>query len=278
MPSLEATRADCDNHTRGRQAFTLIELLVVIAIIALLAAILFPVFAKAREKARQTACMSNLRQIGLAVLQYAQDNDEQCVLTERGGDVDDAHEYYWGDMLQPYIKSWAMLQCPDATVTMQFKSSPPSPAPYSQQWAYDYGINDIVDNTPICTATPDDPACKHIGIAGQRLSVVTTPSNTVMIVDNAPETSDNGDINNGTGATNNPADLSHGRHEINWQWGHRQPGYLNVDGRSQDGYPRHSDGFEMVMADGHAKYRNRPLRNGIYTGGTQDSEWLADQP
>ena len=53
--------------------------------------------------------MSNLRQVGLAVLQYTQDNDEFFVLTERGGDIDDAHEYYWGDMLQPYIKSWAML-------------------------------------------------------------------------------------------------------------------------------------------------------------------------
>ena len=61
---------------RGRIGFTLIELLVVIAIIAILAAILFPVFAKAREKARQTACASNLKQLGLVFLQYAQDYDE----------------------------------------------------------------------------------------------------------------------------------------------------------------------------------------------------------
>ncbi|MFH1910322.1 MAG: prepilin-type N-terminal cleavage/methylation domain-containing protein, partial [bacterium] len=59
-----------------KRGFTLIELLVVIAIIAILAAILFPVFAKAREKARQTSCLSNLKQIDLAVLQYAQDYDE----------------------------------------------------------------------------------------------------------------------------------------------------------------------------------------------------------
>ncbi|BDI29257.1 hypothetical protein CCAX7_13080 [Capsulimonas corticalis] len=261
-----------------RRAFTLIELLVVIAIIAILAAILFPVFAKAREKARQTACMSNLRQVGLGVLQYAQDNDENFVLTERGGDVDDDHEYYWGDMIQPYTKSWALLHCPDADSVIQFKASPPAPALYSQQWSYNYGINDIVDNTPTCTSSPDDPGCAHIGVAGQSLAAVTAPSATILIADSAPEATDNGDINNGTGATNKAADLSHGRHEINWQWGHRQRGYINVDGRSQDGFPRHNDGFEMVMADGHAKYRARPLQGAQYGGGTLDNEWLANQP
>jgi len=263
---------------KTNNGFTLIELLVVIAVISILAAILFPVFAKVREKGRQTACMSNLRQVGLSTLEYSEDNDETFVLTERGGDAGDQYEYYWGDMLQPYIKSWAMLHCPDSTEDIQFKSVPPSPSRYSQQWSYDYAINDVVDSTAICTSTPDDPGCKHIGVAGQALAAVTNPSDTVLIADSAPETSDNGDINNGTGATNNTADISHGRHEINWQLGHRQRSYLNVDGRSQDGYPRHSDGFEMVMADGHAKWRSRPLQNGLYSGGTQDSEWLATQP
>ena len=64
---------------RGRRAFTLIELLVVIAIIAILAAILFPVFAQARDKARQTTCLSNIKQLSLGVLMYAQDYDEQLL-------------------------------------------------------------------------------------------------------------------------------------------------------------------------------------------------------
>src|SRR5437588_12779263 len=64
-------------HQVGKKAFTLIELLVVIAIIAILAALLFPVFSQAREKARQAVCMSNLRQIGLALAQYVQDYDER---------------------------------------------------------------------------------------------------------------------------------------------------------------------------------------------------------
>ena len=74
-----------------RRGFTLIELLVVIAIIAILAAILFPVFAKAREKARQTSCLSNLKEIQLAALMYAQDNDEtlhsQCMPCPFGGNA-----------------------------------------------------------------------------------------------------------------------------------------------------------------------------------------------
>src|SRR5438105_732485 len=67
------------NH-KGRNGFTLIELLVVIAIIAILAAILFPVFARARDNARRSACQSNLKQIGLGVLQYVQDYDERLPL------------------------------------------------------------------------------------------------------------------------------------------------------------------------------------------------------
>jgi prepilin-type N-terminal cleavage/methylation domain-containing protein/prepilin-type processing-associated H-X9-DG protein len=256
--------------------FTLIELLVVIAIIAILAAILFPVFAKVREKARQTACMSNLRQVGLGVIQYSQDNDETFVLTERGGDVDDAHEYYWGDMLQPYIKSWNLLTCPDGNQAVQFKTSPPSPAVYSQQWSYNYGINDIIADSEACSENPDEAACQHVGVAGQSLAAVTYPTETILIADNVPASTDTGDGQ--TDVSNDPSHLSHGRHEINWQVGHRDRTHLSVNGKSQDGYPRHNDGFVLVMADGHAKWRSRPLQNGLYSGGTQDSEWIANRP
>jgi prepilin-type N-terminal cleavage/methylation domain-containing protein len=72
----------------SRRGFTLIELLVVVAIIAVLAAILFPVFAQARERARRTSCLSNCRQIGLAFMQYAQDNDEYFPLTTHSVNAD----------------------------------------------------------------------------------------------------------------------------------------------------------------------------------------------
>ncbi len=86
-----------------KHGFTLIELLVVIAIIAILAAILFPVFAQAREKARQTTCASNLKQIGLAMLMYQQDSDEtfpQMAYYDQAGQPVD-----WESVIQPYVKS-----------------------------------------------------------------------------------------------------------------------------------------------------------------------------
>ena len=89
---------------RHRKAFTLIELLVVIAIIAILAAILFPVFARARENARRTSCLSNIRQLGLGFVQYAQDYDEYYPFSK--GDSP------WTVAIQPYIKSTQMLRCP----------------------------------------------------------------------------------------------------------------------------------------------------------------------
>jgi prepilin-type N-terminal cleavage/methylation domain-containing protein/prepilin-type processing-associated H-X9-DG protein len=92
-----------------RRGFTLIELLVVIAIIAILAAILFPVFAKAREKARQTSCLANLKQIGLANLMYAQDYDERLAISWGGGPPVGG---VWMDILLPYIKNVQIFTCP----------------------------------------------------------------------------------------------------------------------------------------------------------------------
>src|SRR5688500_17999691 len=90
-----------------RSGFTLIELLVVIAIIALLAAILFPVFARARENARKSSCANNLKQVGVAMLQYTQDWDEVYVPLRHGSGCPSAPCFYWAwhDLVQPYIKS-----------------------------------------------------------------------------------------------------------------------------------------------------------------------------
>jgi prepilin-type N-terminal cleavage/methylation domain-containing protein/prepilin-type processing-associated H-X9-DG protein len=115
-----------------RTGFTLIELLVVIAIIAILAAILFPVFARAREKARQASCMSNEKQIGLGFAMYAQDYDEKLTCCWIGDPWNNAAvgNYYWGDALQPYIKNTQLLTCPSRAVLMG-----------SRQLPLSYGIN-----------------------------------------------------------------------------------------------------------------------------------------
>ncbi len=93
--------------------FTLIELLVVIAIIAILAAIIFPVFAKAREKARQSTCSSNLKQIGLALTQYVQDYDENYPLIYTGAwNATGSYWTHWEYNVAPYIKSAGVFMCP----------------------------------------------------------------------------------------------------------------------------------------------------------------------
>jgi prepilin-type N-terminal cleavage/methylation domain-containing protein/prepilin-type processing-associated H-X9-DG protein len=99
--------------SKRTKGFTLIELLVVIAIIAILAAILFPVFAQAREKARSSSCQSNLKQIMTAFLMYAQDYDERAVIATTpcwGGSNESKINY--PARLQPYIKNWALFACP----------------------------------------------------------------------------------------------------------------------------------------------------------------------
>lgn len=111
---------DCLLASRGNRAsrypymgsgagFTLIELLVVIAIIAILAAILFPVFAQAREKARQVSCLSNCKQLGLGYMMYTQDYDETFAFAERWGGAGQG----WGGRIYPYVKNRAVYTCPN---------------------------------------------------------------------------------------------------------------------------------------------------------------------
>ena len=101
-----------------RRGFTLIELLVVIAIIAILAAILFPVFAKAREKARQSSCLSNVKQLMTAVLSYTQDYDEKFPLARMHGRADGGN--YWYQVIAPYVKNAQIFVCPSKQTGIGF--------------------------------------------------------------------------------------------------------------------------------------------------------------
>jgi prepilin-type N-terminal cleavage/methylation domain-containing protein/prepilin-type processing-associated H-X9-DG protein len=116
----------------ARKAFTLIELLVVIAIIAILAAILFPVFARARENARRASCLSNVKQLGLAALQYTQDYDEKLPPSYDAG----APAKIWSQLIDPYVKSQQIFFCPsDSTHN---SSNAISTSNISYGWNYYY--------------------------------------------------------------------------------------------------------------------------------------------
>src|SRR3712207_4053553 len=97
-----------------RRAFTLIELLVVIAIIAILAAILFPVFAQAREQARAAACGSNMRQLATGVMMYVQDHDECLPMVTNYAAAANAPDRVWMATIQPYVKNTGVFLCPSA--------------------------------------------------------------------------------------------------------------------------------------------------------------------
>jgi len=145
--------------TRARSAFTLIELLVVIAIIAILAAILFPVFAQAREKGRQASCISNEKQLALAVIMYVQDYDETkppsfIRVGVQGGVVSnrpDVATQTWRPIVLPYVKNRQLFVCPSLAGTaktdwgllqddgiIDIKSS------YALDWYDGYGCYDTV--------------------------------------------------------------------------------------------------------------------------------------
>lgn len=128
----------------SKKAFTLIELLVVVAIISILAAILFPVFARARENARRASCMSNMKQIGLGIMMYVQDYDEKYPRTYFSTSGSYAT---WPYLIQPYAKSTQVFDCPSYTGTLYSDST-------SSNETLSYGMNvrfdwDVIKTTPL---------------------------------------------------------------------------------------------------------------------------------
>jgi prepilin-type N-terminal cleavage/methylation domain-containing protein/prepilin-type processing-associated H-X9-DG protein len=122
-------------RSKAKSGFTLIEILVVIAIIAILAAILFPVFGKARENARRSSCQSNLKQIGLGLLQYTQDYDEQLVPAWLGS-ANWPGTARWMNLAQPYTKSSQVFVCPSTVRNLILADSANNFGSYGMNLAY----------------------------------------------------------------------------------------------------------------------------------------------
>ena len=156
------------------RAFTLIELLVVIAIIAILAAILFPVFAKAREKARQTTCTSNLKQIGLGLMQYTQDNEEVMPPLSTG---QPSATYSFRALIQPYVKNIDILKCPS------------NPGRELKDWDGETGENNLGYTRSYAGTHYDGTHPSVFNFtnngtpAGTPLAAISTPSSTIDVVE-----------------------------------------------------------------------------------------------
>ena len=198
--------------------FTLIELLVVIAIIAILAAILFPVFARARENARKATCQSNLKQLGMAAMQYAQDYDETYPsVYRRMPDL-----YWWGDMLQPYIKNYQVLVCPSGSWSTATERPPSLPNPL----VCSYALPNIKQTDAGAAITP---------LSGAAMASVPDPAGTILFCDSTVnEIFAPGAQNYTIAGSNGVTDLGTGT-------------VVRVA-------RRHMDGFNCAFADGHVKW------------------------
>ena len=259
----------CTNSRRdaSRKAFTLIELLVVIAIIAILAAILFPVFAQAREKARATSCLSNTKQLGLGIIMYTQDYDETFPLysagycnriqnpldanDKPGGSTGQGRWPMWQAQLYPYLKNWDILSCPsDAVATANNIEKF-----YNLSYGYNYGYLSKLETT-------DDPGCAvPQWFSGVSVAVVQRPADTVMLADTGGRAAFPG--GNTLGSMINPPDAQtsdfyfFGATSVGWgqncdNYYDTTPGqkWANTGGFAW----RHNDGGNVAFTDGHSKY------------------------
>ncbi|NLJ36074.1 MAG: DUF1559 domain-containing protein [candidate division WS1 bacterium] len=215
---------------RQRQGFTLIELLVVIAIIAILAAILFPVFARAREKARQNSCLSNVKQLGLATMMYAQDYDElmpASIMSESPNS-----NRFWYQLLYPYISNDQIMLCPSDTGVYSIQR-PDGSGSFTTNYGANHGIFQV-------TSWASTARYGHSGYTCA-MAMIKYPAETLIIAD--------------SDWTRSTADYTNSN---SWRIFYAfHPSFFIP--------ARHNGGANLAFADGHAKWWTIALDD-IYTG------------
>jgi len=262
-----------------RRGFTLIELLVVIAIIAILAAILFPVFAQAREKARTASCLSNTKQVGTAVQMYIQDYDEVFPMSDNFGvvipnsPVQGGYQY-WGDAIYPYVKNGGESLHPTLKGgTLHYGPVQRCPSAANFWTGYAYNIQLGYYPSGQLGSVSSDPTRTGVPLAS-----CNQPAELIVILDNQPMYSW---LRNNLGRDDANSQL------IMYRWfptsdvktcmtNYNWPESAALAGIPGQGIPsaRHSGGITAVFADGHSKWMRtgaemcKPIR-GIpgWTGG-----------
>lgn len=269
--------------SQARKGFTLIELLVVIAIIALLAAILFPVFGRARESARRSSCQSNLKQIGLGVIQYTQDFDERYFLPviDLGSDT-----VSWPTLVQPYTKSSQVFLCPSG------EKGYSAERPFNTQRRYQgacntdgsgvsyqteglsYSFNFIPSNRQNSTRRGWQTSVGSISWGGTgageyKTGFIRSPSASVIepllssAVEDASQT-----IQIVDGWSSDNSSCGEGMRALQWE---RSTDYLHpntttlMNSAHAKTADRHLEGFNALFGDGHVKFRK--------WGTTKPGEW-----
>lgn len=236
-----------------RSGFTLIELLVVIAIIAILAAILFPVFAKAREKARQSSCMSNLKQMGIAYMAYIQDYDGMACDNIMGRDVSGASALFppchtWAEIIYPYVKNTQIFTCPSWGFGPTANTGNPlvpiaGYGAVQEVLGYAGGIGFVAaDFAPY--------ANKSRAGYGQALDGLTEPANTIILCDSQGFNCARSTWKLNTNASSPSAAIA-----------------ADYDNAYYFVYAVHNGGANCAFADGHVKWQARGL-SGIPAGVT----------
>jgi len=199
-----------------QRGFTLIELLVVIAIIAILAAILFPVFAKAREKARQSSCLSNTKQIGLGMMQYAQDYDETYHFA-----YTTTPTVQWYRLIDPYVKSRQVVACPS-------DGDPWIPtAGWPVSYICNYNLHPAGDNPVVLSRIPI------------KVAQINKAAEVIVLAENA---------DGSTGNLMPDCQYAYGTTGAAVSAGYNPWARLSFE--------RHNGGSNYIFADGHAKWMN----------------------